>query len=374
MEGRWWRFDRYEIRDGHVVPAPGAVLEEYSFFDELERSKQEMEKGTRGRWDGPAPHVEFANLSDDESILAWVHRFGLLGILPHLMRQARFSNGVVFTKNWITGGWDADPDLTTTEGFEALAAVRNEGATLYGRPPGMVTMAYWDGGEHTVPAEREFGRYFLGGVPKNGYPKPLSEEFWHYYSESLEEIRMVISDLREVFMVYRTDKDQDVPWYTAQRVQSWLNANASARLMAPRPGERVTRLHADTLIGMLATLTLLTVGEKDKISLCARRGCGRIVVSSLESTAYCSERCKNTAQQRRRRKNQATSIRLFQQGLPFEEIAKHLERDSERDLDKEIESVKRWVAAWLYKSGASPEEIAQKINVDLFTVQFWLDL
>jgi hypothetical protein len=96
----WWRFDRYEIEDEFIGPAPGAAVQEYSPWDayhETESQRRTVEPAyvpllelarkiayrgqdrLRPRY---VPTPEKADL-----IREWCGEHGLLGILPALARR-----------------------------------------------------------------------------------------------------------------------------------------------------------------------------------------------------------------------------------------------------------------------------------------------
>jgi hypothetical protein len=99
--GGWWRFSRYEIRDGHIRPTKNANLEWYDPWEIYRISRTDagtrppyedllkllQSIGVSGRsiaWmeevfqsDGSLTHAQ------EDKILDWCRRYGLLGILPH---------------------------------------------------------------------------------------------------------------------------------------------------------------------------------------------------------------------------------------------------------------------------------------------------
>src|SRR3972149_10223043 len=50
VKGRWWRFNRYEIRDRYIRPAPGAALEEFDPWAEFLKVRT---KTRSGQGEGP---------------------------------------------------------------------------------------------------------------------------------------------------------------------------------------------------------------------------------------------------------------------------------------------------------------------------------
>src|SRR5688572_18665620 len=99
--GDWWRFDRYEIRDGFILPASGATLVRYVPWGDYwtarnapTRAEQqspymaliELARTVRTVPSGPTSRGEwFQNLipADESSrvaLLEWCAKYGLLGL------------------------------------------------------------------------------------------------------------------------------------------------------------------------------------------------------------------------------------------------------------------------------------------------------
>lgn len=114
----WWRFSRYQIKDGFIGPAEGASLQTY---DPWRAYAESREKG-----DVSSPyqslvdtlrHVTFRLDSSgtpvlmeaaEARVLAWCNEYGLLGILPHralAITPAPFV--IVVPKEPASGAWGA---------------------------------------------------------------------------------------------------------------------------------------------------------------------------------------------------------------------------------------------------------------------------
>jgi predicted nucleic acid-binding Zn ribbon protein len=99
--GPWWRFTRYEVRDGFICPAAGAKLERYDLWAECERgrlARAARKKGETSDSDWQPPYVELQHITQmmtgvavlgsrafEEAVVAWCGRYGLLGVLPQLL-------------------------------------------------------------------------------------------------------------------------------------------------------------------------------------------------------------------------------------------------------------------------------------------------
>ncbi len=98
-QGYWWRFSKYELRDGYIRPAPKAELEEYDPWAAYHASwNYDPDSATpyvEQRTSAP-PYQSLLTLFHEfrfdalgepdpesvEKLLAWCAEHGLLGILP----------------------------------------------------------------------------------------------------------------------------------------------------------------------------------------------------------------------------------------------------------------------------------------------------
>ena len=112
--GAWWRFSRYELRDGRIGPSPGARLEEFDPWAAFRRARsaskredppyrsllvlaQELKLSPSGQVRiGAIPLPPDGQMSgfavepaltltpeSETKLLAWCSEYGLLGVLPH---------------------------------------------------------------------------------------------------------------------------------------------------------------------------------------------------------------------------------------------------------------------------------------------------
>ena len=113
--GYWWRFARYEIRDGVIRPVKGATCEQYDPWALFEAARDGFQRPRQGKrmmeppyqelfalwqriedryalpqWAGAGPEFNRRRISDGgtsmdfdaQMVTDWCSRFGLLGILP----------------------------------------------------------------------------------------------------------------------------------------------------------------------------------------------------------------------------------------------------------------------------------------------------
>ena len=110
---RWWRYDKYEIDDEWIRPAPGANLELYdpweAYRDSWENDPDSATPFADKRLQGP-PYLSLLsllegvtlephrfNLAKDttDNLLRWCSEFGLLGVLPQRVHT------VALTPRWL---------------------------------------------------------------------------------------------------------------------------------------------------------------------------------------------------------------------------------------------------------------------------------
>ena len=106
LVGQWWKFTRYELKDGYIRPAPDATLSAYDPWSEppprantayaslanlVPRGRDAGDKGT------VSPDTATA-------VLAWCQQYGLLGVLlrrvEKVVLQAWTENEGVTPQDW----------------------------------------------------------------------------------------------------------------------------------------------------------------------------------------------------------------------------------------------------------------------------------
>ena len=98
----WWRFSRYELREGYIQPAPDATLIESSPWDTYWAGRRAEEKGQQPPYQSLSALVDsFHGALDTEgsfvptakaidALLDWCQQYGLLGLLLHEAQMAFF--------------------------------------------------------------------------------------------------------------------------------------------------------------------------------------------------------------------------------------------------------------------------------------------
>jgi hypothetical protein len=237
--GGWWRFTKYEIRDGAIRPAANASLEQYDPWDLYRISQIDSETPRpyqcllalllsmgacfdekAGRWTLEKSLDDASlSLSDQNEILNWCSRFGLLGILPHtaviielppfwdtasvddkdpwedgaeLRRTGERTNAGV-RRARTNGEWKTIL-LMPVEGRPEYVSFDGPGAGILLLKPNPIPEAFFHGflidGRSSFPVSSMLPVFFPDFVDEGDdfeCPAFLSREFWQIYSEPVEE-------------------------------------------------------------------------------------------------------------------------------------------------------------------------------------------
>jgi hypothetical protein len=322
--GCWWRFSRYEVRDGLIGPAPDAVLEPYAPWDTYRRYRDRPGAGAtpyqrlldllaRIRFEPSARGRPPRLTSDSEaSLLSWCGQFGLLGTL--LQRV----DAVVLAPRWSSPSLEPEPEdglvaariryLRTSEGWQSSRFWEMDATRTTARcdDPGRINQLVLeklmsDGGLRSFvrirsldrpvstnePLASTWGNHFPG-VPlaereTYAYPLPATEAFWKLYAEPVDE-----------FAIAR-----------GRRSLHALTFPASPVLVAHDEGFDQA-WSAPSLLGHLALMLLQDMTGHQRLLEC--EVCQRIRTSPRASARYCSDRCRNTAQKRRQRERKRQGV------------------------------------------------------------------
>jgi hypothetical protein len=357
VAGRWWRFTKYEIRDGSIRSAPGAELQLTDPWAAYRDSRQGRTRqappyesllgvlrNLSFQVSKTAEEIERVELTPEGSraLLGWCETFGLLGILlnrtlmvtlgPRWERQrGRTGNGDLLRpvqRGYVrtTTGWRP---MRPRQGMP-FARPTASAWTLVGSPVRADLLprrwptagAIVDVGSTGVQEEslsRTWAKFFPD-VPAReretwAYPIPLSEDFWRHYAEPLDDFLFAVLGLRQTLERLTTSKsrphENDAQTSIEGDIQSLqrLVASVSPTLKRPRRGGFAQQWHSSSLLGSLAMMALLDLTEQRRVVAC--RVCDRVFVTSAWQGRYCSPRCRWTAQKRasraKKRKRQRRS-------------------------------------------------------------------
>lgn len=347
--GRWWRFDRYRIRDGLIEPAPRARLVEYDPWDSFRelRSSRGIKQprhldGTGGTdeagGEGLPPYQSLIKLmreirkapaSRDELVTTWCGKHGLLGSLPHRLQR------VVFEPRWkrFTGPAASigrkgskriqyyapvlDRYYRTAAGWRSTVE-EHRAAARTGRlsveeavPPELIPQSWSEAGVEMNPefddpflSERlpldKLCRFFPASksapTPKT-IPLPGTEHFRRAYAEPLSDFLNAAERLESAAVLLSMPDDRV---HDGVRIARALAAPVNVTLIAKGGGQFEYRWASPSLLGTYAMMLVQHLTHpRAATSTC--QVCGIPFISANYQATYCSRRCRKTQNQRGRR-------------------------------------------------------------------------
>jgi hypothetical protein len=343
LAGNWWKFDRYELRDGMIRPARGAKLSRYDPWEHQNPAtplQQDRVPAYRSLLDivnrlkyleSPSAQNRFGRLHprSERELLDWCGRHGLLGLLLHdalLITLAPHATKIsagdyrAILKSWRQHGVSERPPRTamvqksytrTTFGWvERDQPIHRE---THLQTPAVVTQDYV--GERLAEQSLVMlRRYFPSAARSNSpdawqtfdCPAPLSDRFWMLYAESLDDFLSRTRFLRLAIasMTARTVRDPT----SVEAVELMAGRDYLQGLLSPvgfgfavEPGVGLRpRLVGSSLLSILAAMALQDA-PRGRVLQCD--ACGNIFIAGKRTqTRYCSKRCRATAQKRAVRK------------------------------------------------------------------------
>jgi hypothetical protein len=336
----FWRFSRYEIRDGFIKPASGAKTIRADPWRDYNAGvngedlpgKKLVSTPYKSLFDLLDSRAKIFDLTDEE-ILSWVNKHGLLGILPHEVVQ------IEAPPRWVRRPRHTGVEIVLhIHGMKDTPALPSR-VRLQRTPRGWSKsdepfMADVDRDDYyravigsAVPASDEVAstgvwvERFENGALKvsqiplgyldsflksaNPFDPPCigSLDFWRSYHERREHFLMTAVALRKVA---RELADWNLPLETRLRAQATLEG-LIARVhpvlkLDPKARKFSHQWTGYSLLSQLAYMVYLDVAG-GRLKQCENLGCRKCFVSSAYQGRYCSDRCRNTALCRVKRKN-----------------------------------------------------------------------
>jgi hypothetical protein len=361
LVGRWWRFQRYELRDGIIRPVRGAKLAEYDpwkeFYDAQARYKDRLR-----------PYTELVNLVSTlgeelacqrlhgksrmvlsrkvkKVLLDWCNRFGLLGVLLqrtfsvvlaprwkfdsrlHEMTGYGGTKGAKYQELWPTlcrynrsnDGWTS---ISSTDLSDPRSEARQRSAQwenklvqerdrpqAWPRPGALILKSVEDGEWRVEPLSKTWAKFFPDVKATDQetywYPKPLTESFWRAYAEPLDMFYASACKLASAIeMLPSLDVNGKVVLSEHGEGVQWLNnlhAPNGLALEIQEDGSVRQKWMAFSLIEILARMASLDLTKQRSIKQC--RACGNIFAATVYRTLYCSTRCRTRTQKQVQRTN-----------------------------------------------------------------------
>ena len=345
-EAEWWRYDRYEFRNGRICPATNwETGEYYDPWQMYERSKVE----TRGaspytelmtllsylglcppdNYEGIMnffPHEEnitSGSLTAEQihAVLDWCGRWGLLGLLSHKAVRIELAHEL--------RGPDAgvpyaayDPDFVGQQrnGFEQTSYVRangrwsrhiapwlntGPGSERHASEPG-VTMTWQDEGSNPLEVhdlEVRIWPYFPSVPPDRArsyqYPEPLSDEFWGDYAEPLTEflvfaqrLALGVRQLSAKFLIENARRERrglEFHHLPEWDLEMMIAPAAQALYLTDDQSKVEVRWRHPSLLSCFAQMAIQDVLGGTRVEICT--GCQGVFTTTSYQAMYCSEKC-----------------------------------------------------------------------------------
>ena len=311
----WWRFSKYQIRDGYVVPARGAG--QPSHFDFSDRDSGGARVGART----PA-YLELANVPDPyreneipapsageaRRLLDWSARFGATGVLLHRTAEVVLPQGTLH--RWQGGGWfsattRAKPrslmrKLDPSHGWEDQLTDEPLTTTWWRFFPHLwAGLHEWD--PHVFAAQEPVGREATE-LLRRDWPEPGSTEFHRTYRESVPDFLAAALALRRAhqWAVDGLAKRLSLEQRSRSFIQiNHLQSPASQALVPRSRGvHAAVRWSAPSALAALAIMAASDLAAGHEFEYCERSRCRRMFRVLTPRARYCSRPCLDAEKQR----------------------------------------------------------------------------
>ncbi len=361
LSGGWWRFSSYEIREGAITPAKDAVLQWYDpwqlyriteWDSETPPPYQSLlelmltigavfdEEARMWRLDKGSEHESQFSFQDDalssneqDAILGWCSRFGLLGILPHcalsMQLPIRFSprvgKGLLVDRKYVrvSGKWirsfsailtqPVAEDAELSEELIVVVSSREEPADLtkwpylgpddeFYRIPGAAFLSRaepffsptFDANVSMADVLQQFFPDIEHSDDQSECPLPLTSAFWSSYSERLGDFvasAMAFLEAVESVLSHRSTAEPfGLEWFLEP-------IGVSLRLGPDRDVKE--QWVCPSLLSVFARMALYDASADRRIRRCDC--CGQLFVTSRPASRYCSQQCGWRHRKRRSR-------------------------------------------------------------------------
>ena len=307
--GTWWRFSRYELRDGYICPAPGAALEQIdpwsaywrreghvSFPPHLDLADVVRHVPTAKGLSAPVPESEELQTE----VLRWCKQNGLLGLLPHTVLSVRLRD---WRATRTANGWTNEREAWVPEQF--------------GPPEEEIVTDMFGDGQRPDSVEANWHQYFPTmyyhhAPASNFHILPETEEFWKQYGEPFDYFVQVALFFTNAVRVLADSGDEiidegsDEPLDRAgarTRLNDLMNG-VTPSVAVDKRGRNVESWRSPSLLGHLARQAVDELLGDRRVIIC--RDCERIFASSHWHAEYCSDRCATRNRVRRHREKKRT--------------------------------------------------------------------
>jgi len=356
---KWWRFSRYEIHDGAIRPAGNGSLEQYDPWDLYRISGLDAET--------PSPYISLVQLllslgalvedtvldfgvtvsawklakrledgsltpSDQDEILRWCSRFGLLGILPHAALSIEMPlTHAVRDENWhkcetgfrtvpmkharTNGEWVVGlQELTESKLRERVPSVFlrsslfDPGEDFAGRMPAMripdfiALSKIQIGPFEAFPVATLLPMFFPEFIAEGNdfvCPLPLSPEFWRIYSERVDDfLNCAVTFLNAVEPI-----SSRRAWADLAKLQDLLEPTGTA-LSFDSEQHIQEQWVCPSLLSAFARMALQDMSSGMRILRCDC--CGGPFATSAYQARFCTTKCAWKYRKRKARDKKGT--------------------------------------------------------------------
>ena len=333
LVGQWWKFTRYELKDGYIRPAPDATLSEYDPWSEpppgADTAYASLANLVPRGWN--AGNNGTVSPDTAAAVLAWCQQYGLLGVLlqriEKVVLQAWTEDEKAILQEW--NGTEEERDryqirVQFRRNPRGWQPVIEQDVIVEGESPphdraGVMLHPIDDSVEMVFePFGKTWARFFPS-VPHDQresyrYPVPLTQKFWALYHEPIEEFIRTAALLEGPLTTLAKDRET-VPGLTTRSVDDYALAIHALNEyvetvrwhLQQTPGGMVQRWASPSLFTSLVLMALQDVAGAKRPRICLT--CRRLFVSPAYQARYCSLRCRHTMNKRTYRKRAASKSR-----------------------------------------------------------------
>jgi hypothetical protein len=335
VDGKWVRFNSYQVVNGIVCPHPTATLVEYDPWEQFRSNSGKYRTVEQ-------PYLSLLRLDDvlaylkreradqtvlEHAVLSWCSKYGLLGLTPVLKTYIAIGSSSYHFRNggrWLTRTADSQT------GVQRISVPENAGLSseiIYERPSRTLSTsekellaAITSAKSVLLERIRQLGHTPFARLLDDGpsldrvntessavLHRPHSREFWLEYGEPVDHIAAWAETFaRSVRYVSqrvgerRERGTQVIDVIEAQCILSSLAEGVTPTFVfSPETDDLNERRLAS---GLLASYALMFLWDRiDGRGALQCQNCGEFFVSDEPRAQYCSPRCRNTAQSRRYR-------------------------------------------------------------------------
>jgi hypothetical protein len=338
--GEWWRFERYEIRDGAIQPARGAHLEWYDPWASFRETKKYKDAASPyqgllqlvAQFEFTSPgRLSSLNHVSQKAIVDWCQTNGPLGILLARWESLRLAPQP-----------SGDVDFVSLRYVRAygqvIATILSQGSDVGAWKPNVLLHGLNDV-ELVEESPEKTWRQFFPTVPRARantyqYPRPYTEEFCRVYAEPVFDF--VVAARLFAGAVKRLAEHKKDPQAEEHALETMnvLRRPISAIVDRTSKGDLKQLWQTPSLLASFAEMFAQDIAFGRVIRLC--QCCQLPFVSAAYQGRYCSPNCRQRQQKRnvRQKAKQARSLRA--QGQTTRQIASALGED--------LRLVKGWLA------------------------------